>query len=41
MGLARADIEAVAAAAEGSSSMRGNPVALGRGTLVEILEAAY
>ncbi len=41
MGLARADIAAVAEAAEGSSSMRSNPVRLDRAALVRCLEAAY
>ncbi|WP_036176466.1 iron-containing alcohol dehydrogenase [Palleronia rufa] len=41
MGLSRDDIRDVAEAAAGSSSMRGNPVALEAGVLVGILEAAW
>ncbi len=40
-GLDRADLDAVARAAETSSSMAGNPVRLDRSTLMDILEAAY
>ena len=41
MGLSQDDIPGVAEAAASSSSMKGNPVPLGRETLVEILWAAY